>query len=142
MAKPLTIVFADDQLPWDQDADNQRVREEIRREFAVAKPGVDVDSAFAEDQAWFSGLLAYLEQTKGETVIRVRHFDEARTRLAQAQEPAWHHPCALAHRAEGGEVGVAAAFAGGCARRGCARRRSRSKAAAWVTLGQQDWALC
>lgn len=86
MAKPLTILFADDQLPWDSDADNQRVRAEIRREFAVAKPDVDVDTAFAEDLAWFTGLLAYLEQTKGETVIRVRHFDEAAKRLAQAQD--------------------------------------------------------
>ena len=86
MATPLTILFADDQLPCDHDADNQRVRAEIRREFAVAKPGLDVDSAFAEDQAWFSGLLSYLEQTKGETVIRVRHFDEASARLAQAQD--------------------------------------------------------
>ena len=51
----------------------------------MAKPGLDVDSAFAEDQAWFAGLLAYLEQTKGEIVIRVRHFDEARTSLMQAQ---------------------------------------------------------
>lgn len=86
MTKPLTILFADDQLPWDNDADNLRVRSEIRREFAVAKPSVDVDTAFAEDQAWFTGLLAYLEQTKGETVVRVRHFDEALTSLVQVQE--------------------------------------------------------
>lgn len=86
MGTPLTILFADDQLPWDADSDNDRVRAEIRREFAVVKPWLDVDTAFAEDKAWFTDLLAYLEQTKGETVIRVRSFDEARARLARPQD--------------------------------------------------------
>ena len=78
MPTPLTILLADDQVPWDTKGENERTKAEIRREFAVAKPEVDVDSAFADDHVWFTGLLAYLEHTKGETVIRARTFDEAR----------------------------------------------------------------
>ena len=81
MVVPLRILFADDQLPWPTDMENERTKEEIRREFGLAKPDIDVDAAFAEDYAWFTGLLAYLEQTKGETVIRARTFDEARQHI-------------------------------------------------------------
>ena len=81
MTTPLTILLADDQVPWDTDAENERTKAEIRREFAVVRPGVDVDTAFADDYAWFTGLLAYLEHTKGETVIRARTFDEAKQRI-------------------------------------------------------------
>ncbi len=77
MTAPLTILLADDQIPWDTKAENDRTKEEIRREFAVAKPKVDVDKAFPVDYAWFTGLLAYLEHTKQETVIRARTFKEA-----------------------------------------------------------------
>jgi hypothetical protein len=81
MTAPLTILLADDQVPWDTDAENERAKAEIRREFAIAKPHVDVDTAFADDHAWFAGLLNYLEQTKGETVIRARRFAEAKQRI-------------------------------------------------------------
>lgn len=40
-----------------------------------------MDVAFDDDFVWFTGLLAYLEQTKGETVIRARTFDEARQHI-------------------------------------------------------------
>lgn len=86
MNAPLRILLADDQVPWDTDAENQRTKEEIRREFAVAKPHVNVDVAFEDDYRWFTGLLAYLEQTKGETVIRARTFEEARQRLENPRE--------------------------------------------------------
>lgn len=81
MAVPLTILLADDQVPWDTNAENERTKTEIYREFAVVKPHVDVDTAFADDFSWFTGLLAYLENTKGETVIRARTFDEAKQRI-------------------------------------------------------------
>ena len=81
MTAPLTILLADDQVPWDTNAENERTKAEIRREFAVVKPDVNIDTAFAEDYAWFTGLLAYLEHTKGETVIRARTFDEAKQRI-------------------------------------------------------------
>jgi len=81
MTAPLTILLADDQIPWETNAENDRAKAEIRREFAIVKPKVDVDTAFADDYAWFTGLLAYLEHTKGETVIRARTFDEAKRRI-------------------------------------------------------------
>lgn len=81
MTAPLRILLADDQVPWDTDAENQRTKAEIRREFAVVKPHINVDVAFQDDYGWFTGLLAYLEQTKGETVIRARTFEEARQHL-------------------------------------------------------------
>jgi hypothetical protein len=81
VSAPLTILLADDQVPWDTIADNERTKAEIRREFSVVKPDVDVDREFDDDHAWFTGLLAYLEKTKGETVIRARTFDEAKKRI-------------------------------------------------------------
>lgn len=81
MTGPLKILFADDQVPWDTDADNLRTKEEIRREFTIAKPDVNVDDAFDEDFRWFSGLLTYLEKTKGETVIRARTYGKAKEYL-------------------------------------------------------------
>jgi hypothetical protein len=86
MTAPLRILFADDQVPWDTDAENERTKAEIRREFAVAKPHVDVDVAFPDDFAWFTGLLAYLEQTKGERIIRARTFTEARQHLENPRD--------------------------------------------------------
>src|SRR5271157_896059 len=65
MTAPLTILLADDQVPWETNAENERTKAEIRREFKIAKPHIkDVDAAFADDYAWFTGLLSYLEQTK------------------------------------------------------------------------------
>ena len=86
MSTPLRILLADDQVPWDTDAEDERTKAEIRREFAVVKPDVNVDEAFAEDHAWFTGLLAYLEQTKGETVIRARTFEEARQHIENPRD--------------------------------------------------------
>jgi TIR domain len=86
MSAPLRILLADDQVPWDTDAENERTKAEIGREFAVVKPHVNVDVAFADDYAWFTGLLAYLEQTKGETVIRARTFDEARQHIENPRD--------------------------------------------------------
>jgi TIR domain len=81
MTTPLKILLADDQVPWDTNAENERVKAEIRREFAIVKPHLDVDKAFADDFAWFTGLLKYLEQTKGETVIRAPTFGVAKERI-------------------------------------------------------------
>jgi hypothetical protein len=81
MSAPLTILLADDQVPWDSSTENDRTKAEIRREFATARPDLDVDKAFAEDYAWFTGLLGYLEHTKGETVIRARTLSEAKRHL-------------------------------------------------------------
>ncbi len=86
MSTPLRILLADDQVPWDTDAENERTKEEIRREFAVVKPHVNVDEAFADDYAWFTGLLAYLEQTKGETVTRAHTFEEARQHIENPRD--------------------------------------------------------
>lgn len=81
MPAPLRILLADDQVPWDTDPENQRTKAEIRREFAVVKPGLNVDAAFQDDYGWFTGLLAYLEHTKGAKVTRARTFEEARQHL-------------------------------------------------------------
>ena len=85
MTGPLTILLADDQVPWDTNAENDRVKEEIRREFAIVHPNMDVDAGFADDYKWFTGLLEYLEHTKGETVIRARRFNEAEQHIENPQ---------------------------------------------------------
>lgn len=38
MIAPLRILLADNQVPWDTDAENERTKAEIRREFMVVKP--------------------------------------------------------------------------------------------------------
>src|SRR5215813_1088736 len=86
MTAPLRILFADDQVPWEAEEDNQRTKEEIRREFAVAKPDVDVDVAFENDRRWFAGLLEYLEQRKREKVVRVQTFKKARQHLKNPRD--------------------------------------------------------
>jgi hypothetical protein len=79
MSGPLTILLADDQVPWDSKAENDRTKEEIRREFSIVKPDFDVDKGFAEDYEWFNGLIEYLVQTKGAIVIPARTFNEAKS---------------------------------------------------------------
>ena len=86
MNTPLRILLADDQVPWDTDEENERTKAEIRREFAIAKPNVDVDVAFPKNFAWFNGLLAYFERTKGETIIRARTFNEAKRHLKNPRD--------------------------------------------------------
>jgi hypothetical protein len=86
MSSPLTILLADDQVPWNSKAEDDRVKEEIRREFSIVKPHLDVDAAFADDTAWFTGLLEYLEQTKGEKVIRARTFEEAKRHIEHPRD--------------------------------------------------------
>ena len=49
MPAPLTILLADGQIPWDTDAENDRAKEEIHREFAIVKPSLDVDAAFTDN---------------------------------------------------------------------------------------------
>ena len=49
MTEPLTILLADDQVPWESNEDNDRTKEEIRREFTVERPDLDVDKGFAEN---------------------------------------------------------------------------------------------
>src|SRR5262245_50005244 len=80
MAGRLNILLADDLVPGGTDDENEKTKEEIRREFAVAKhkQKVNVDKAFADDFAWLTGLLTYLEAESGERVIRVRTFEKAK----------------------------------------------------------------
>jgi hypothetical protein len=85
MSKPLTILLADDQAPSDFKHETERTKEEIRREFAVVRPTLDIDKAFADDDDWFNGLLRYLTQTKGETVVCARTFEDAKQRLANGR---------------------------------------------------------
>jgi hypothetical protein len=90
MATQLRILLADDQVPWPTEADNERTKAEIRREFAAdkrkRKQRIDVEKAFADDHAWFNGLLAYLERTQGETVEPARTFKEAEHHLANPRD--------------------------------------------------------
>jgi hypothetical protein len=81
MTTSIRILLADDQLPWDDDAKDERVKAEIRRVFATAKPEIDVDKKFPEDKAWFTGLLKFLERAKGEKLTLARTFAEAETHI-------------------------------------------------------------
>jgi hypothetical protein len=74
----IRVLFADDQLPSSDPAENEQTRNEIRRE----RPDIqDLDRAFDDDFRWFTGLLDYLERTKGLRVVPVRSFSEASARI-------------------------------------------------------------
>ncbi|MEN0063296.1 MAG: toll/interleukin-1 receptor domain-containing protein [Myxococcota bacterium] len=89
----MRVLFADDQLPWPTPEENDRTKAEIAREFSQeeSRRHKDVDTAFAEDHGWFSGLVDYLEKTRGAEVTLARTFDEA---FAKLGEP-WNYDVAI-----------------------------------------------
>ena len=74
----LRVLFADDQLPSLDQAENERTRNEIRRELGAKL--ADPDAAFDADFHWFQGLLNYFK-IKDLQIIGVRSFDEARSKI-------------------------------------------------------------
>jgi len=80
----LRVLFADDQIPSPDQAENERTRNEIRRELGAKL--IDVDSAFVADFHWFQGLLEYFKikrfaNYRGQVVRRGSQQDRTPARL-------------------------------------------------------------
>jgi hypothetical protein len=78
---PIRVLFADDQIPSESDADNKRARDEIVRELSSRIP--DVQRAYEADHRWFEGLLQHLSVRQGMEIIRVKTIAQAEARLKQ-----------------------------------------------------------
>lgn len=76
----MRVLFADDQIPSSNTADNERCKEELRRELSAEL--VDFDAAFAEDFKWFTELVRYLSIDMGLRLDTVTSFWRAKE-LAQ-----------------------------------------------------------
>ncbi len=84
---PVRVLLADDQVPWDDPARDERVLAEIEREKgeALRAAGKDPRAAWDQDRAWFAGLIQCLENDFGFEVIREASFERARLRAASAE---------------------------------------------------------
>jgi len=77
------ILFADDQIPWDKDADNEKVRQEIAKELAGKIP--DVSAAYEQDKRWFADLIDSLT-TQGVEVSPARTYSEAEQKIKRPKD--------------------------------------------------------
>lgn len=79
----IRVLFADDQIPWDKEADNDKVRQEIARE--LRNKISDVDAAYEQDRKWFSELIDSLE-TQGLEIIPARTYSEAEQKILKNRD--------------------------------------------------------
>lgn len=79
----MRVLFADDQIPSPNEADNERCKEELRRELSAEL--VDFEHAFAEDYEWFTELVRYLSVDMGLRLDKVTSFWRAKE-LAQKRD--------------------------------------------------------
>ena len=77
------VLFADDQIPWDKDADNEKVRQEIAKELAGKMP--DVNVGYEQDKRWFAELIDSLT-TQGVEVSPARTYKEAERRIRESKD--------------------------------------------------------
>ena len=77
------VLFADDQIPWDKDADNEKVRQEIAKELAGKIP--DVSAAYEQDKCWFAELIDRLT-TQGVEVSPARTYSEAEQKIKRPKD--------------------------------------------------------
>lgn len=79
----IRILFADDQIPWNDPAKDESVFDAINQEKGeVLKAlGKDPREAFEEDKKWFGGLLHYLESTHSLKIDSERVYRNAAERL-------------------------------------------------------------
>jgi hypothetical protein len=85
---PIRVLFADDQLPFNDPVQDAAVREEICKEFEIhrgRKPSATAEG-FEDDYSFFSNLLKFLVSGRGVKVTKVRSFDEAKS-LIESYDP-------------------------------------------------------
>lgn len=77
----IRVLFADDQIPSQSDADNKRARDEIVRELGNKDP--DIERKYEENHRWFQGLLQHLSARQGLEIIGAKTIAEAKAQLRQ-----------------------------------------------------------
>jgi hypothetical protein len=79
----IRVLFADDQIPSQSDADNKRTRDEIVRVLKSRLP--DVERAYEEDNRWFEGLLEHLSTRQGMEIIGTKTIAQAEAQLKRRE---------------------------------------------------------
>jgi CheY-like chemotaxis protein len=77
------VLFADDQIPWEKEADNDKVLQELIKELGGKL--ANVPDAYGHDKLWFRELIDSLK-AQGLQLILVRTFSEAEQRISQAAD--------------------------------------------------------
>jgi CheY-like chemotaxis protein len=77
------VLFADDQIPWERDTDNDKVRQEIVKELGNKLP--NVNEAYEQDKRWFTDLIDS-RKTQGLELNLARTFSEAEQKIKQSTE--------------------------------------------------------
>src|ERR1700730_2441201 len=72
----MRVLFADDQLPSSNEAQNESYKEEFRKELSGKLD--NFDAAYREDYAWFSDLIRHLSVDMGFTWNNVKSFSKAK----------------------------------------------------------------
>jgi hypothetical protein len=86
----MKLLFADDQIPWDDEERDNRVLAEIKVEKAeyFKNRGKTVESAYDEDREWISDLIQFLKTQlvpKCE-IITEQEYDSAKKRIENKEE--------------------------------------------------------
>src|SRR5262249_5071883 len=81
---PVRVVFGDDEIPSYCDKQNKRARAEIIRERRSTHPNVEAE--YDQDEIWFRGLLTYLQEREGFTLIRAKTIAEAGNQLRKRKD--------------------------------------------------------
>jgi CheY-like chemotaxis protein len=81
----IRVLLADDQVPWDDAALDDRVRSEIVAEKGeeLRKKGKDPLVVYEEDKVWFKQLIHYLCVKQGYTVTFARQFEDADRQISE-----------------------------------------------------------
>jgi len=77
----IRVLFADDQIPSEKDADNKRARDEIVKELKETLPNIELE--YEKDHRWLVGLLNYLSTRQGLEIVRAKTFAEAKAQLKE-----------------------------------------------------------
>jgi hypothetical protein len=78
------VVFADDQVPSENDRKNEQARAEIVRELKSTRPNIEAD--YEQNRIWFSDLLSYLQHREGLKVIPAKTVAEAESKLRKRED--------------------------------------------------------
>ena len=79
----MRVLFADDQLPHADSAQDERCKAELLRE--VGQRLMDFERAYQEDHKWFSELVQYLSVDMGLTLLPFQSFDRAKLAASDRQ---------------------------------------------------------
>jgi len=79
----IRVLLADDQIPWNDEALDDRVKSEIVAEIGekLRKKGKDPKVAYEQDRAWFTELIQYLSVKQGYDLTFEREYTGAEKRI-------------------------------------------------------------